>query len=79
MQRAKESAVRRYFTLSTPTSSTAVWNVCIVNVSRGGGSTAKYNTTKLIKHIEKHRAEAAEHAGFLQLNKTKGAGETEHF
>ena len=36
---------------------------------RGGGSTAKYNTTNLIKHIQKHHAK--EHAKFLQLNKPK--------
>ena len=29
------------------TSSSAVCNVCKVNVSRGGGSTEKYNTTNL--------------------------------
>ena len=63
----------RYFTLATPTSSTAVCNFCKVNVSRGGGSTAKSNTTSLIKHIQKHHAE--EHAEFLQLSKTKGAGD----
>ena len=69
VEQAKESAVRRYFTLATPTSSTAV---CKVNVSRGGSSTAKYNTTNLIKHIQKHHAQ--EHAEFLQLNKT-GTGD----
>ena len=56
-----------------PTSSTAVCNVCKVNVSRGGGSTAKYNATNLIKHIQNHHAK--EHAEFLQLNKTRGAGD----
>ena len=50
----------------------AVCSVCKVNVSNGGGSAAKYNTTNLIKHIQKHHAK--EHATFLQLNKTKGAG-----
>ena len=62
-----------YFKLATPaTSSTAVYNVCKVNVSRAGGSTAKYNSTYLIKQIQKHHNQ--EHAKFLQLNKTKGAG-----
>ena len=56
MEQAKQSAVWRYFTFATPTSSTAVCNVCKVNVSRGGGSTAKYNITNLIKHIQKHHA-----------------------
>ena len=73
MERAKESAVWRYFTPATPASSTAVCNVRKVNVSRGGGTTAAYNTTSLIKHIQKHHAE--EHAEFLQLNKTEGAGD----
>ena len=73
MERAKESAMWRYFTFATPTSSTAVCNVW-VNVSRCGGSAAKYDTTNLIKPIKKHRAK--EHAEFLQLNKTKGAGDS---
>ena len=51
MELAKESAVWRYFTLATPTSSSAVCNVCKVNVLSGGGSTAKYNTTNLIKEL----------------------------
>ena len=54
-----------------PTSLTAVCIVRKVNVSRGGGSTEKYNTTSLIKNIKKHHAQ--EHAEFLQLNKTKEA------
>ena len=73
MVRVKESAVWRYFTLATPTSSTAICNICKVNVSRGGGSAAEYNTANLIKHNQKPRAK--EHAKFLQLNKTKGAGD----
>ena len=73
MERAQESVVWRYFTLATPTSLMAVCNVCKVNVSKVGGSTAKYNTASLIKHIQKHHAK--EHAEFLQLNKTKGAGD----
>ena len=64
----------RYFMLDTATSSTAVCNVSKVNVSRGGGSTAKYDTTNLIKHIQKHHAK--EHTKFLQLNKTIGAGDS---
>ena len=40
----------------------------------GGGGAAKYDTASLIKHIQKHRAK--EHAEFLQLNKTKGAGDS---
>ena len=74
MERAKDSATWRYFTLATPTRSTAVCNSCKVNVSRGGGSTAKYSVTNLIKHIQKHHAK--EHAKCLQLNKTKGAGDS---
>ena len=66
MEQAKESAVWRYFMLATPTSLFAVCNVCKVNISRGGGSTGKYNSTNLIKHIQKHHAK--EHAEFLQFN-----------
>ncbi|KAI2645091.1 Zinc finger BED domain-containing protein 4 [Labeo rohita] len=73
MERAKESAVWRYFTLAAPTCSTAVCSVCKGNVSRGGGKTATFNTTNLIKHLQKHHAK--EHAEFLQLNKTKGKGD----
>ena len=69
MERAKEWAVWRL-----PTSLTAVCYVCKVNVLRGGGSTAKYNTTNLIKHIQ--RDHAKEYTKFLQLNKTQGAGDT---
>ena len=60
--------------LATPTSSTAVCNVCKVNVSRGGISITKHNTTNLIKHIQKNNAK--EQAKFLQLNKTRGAGDS---
>ena len=72
MVRVKESAVWRYFTLAKPTSLMAVCNVCKVNVLRGG--TAKYNTTNLIKFIQKLHAK--ENAKFLQLKKTKGAGDS---
>ena len=73
MERAKGSAVWKYFTLATPTTFLAVCNVCKQNVSRGGGSITKYNTTNLIKHLKKHHAK--EHSEFLQLNKTKEAGD----
>lgn len=35
-------------------SSIATCNIYKANVSRDGGSTAKYNTTNLIKHPEMH-------------------------
>ena len=73
MERAKGSAVWKYFTLATPTSLSAACNICKQNVSRGGSSMTKYNTTNLIKHLKKHHAK--EHAEFLQLNKTKEAGD----
>lgn len=38
-------------------SSTATCDIYKANVSRDGGSTAKYNTTNLIKHPEKHHDE----------------------
>ena len=62
MERAKESLV-------VTTSSMDVGNVCKVNVSSSSSS-----TTNLTKHIQKHHAK--EHAEFLQLNKTKGAGDS---
>lgn len=36
---------------------------------RGGGRTAKYNTTDLFKHIQKQHAK--EHAEFLQLKQNQ--------
>ena len=48
--------------------------VCKLNALRGGGITAKYNATNLVMHIQKHHAK--EHTEFLQLNKTKGAGDS---
>ena len=60
MEWAKDSAVWRYFTLATAASSTASCNVCKGNVARVGGSTAKYKTTNLFKHLQMHHAK--EHA-----------------
>lgn len=69
----EELEVWRYFTLNTPTSSMAVCNVCKANVARGGrGSTVNYNTTNLIKHLQKYHA--TEQQEFQQLNRLKGAG-----
>lgn len=64
MERAKESAVWRYFTLTSQTSSRATCNICKGSVARGGSSAAKYNTTNLIKHIQKHHAK--DHAKLQQ-------------
>ncbi|KAL6463619.1 hypothetical protein MHYP_G00280100 [Metynnis hypsauchen] len=65
MKRAKESGVWRHFTLDTPTSLTATCNICKTNVARGGGSTARYNTTNLIRHLQNYHAK--EHGEFLTL------------
>ncbi|KAK0131747.1 Zinc finger BED domain-containing protein 4 [Merluccius polli] len=70
MERTKGSVIWRYFNLTTPTSATAICNGCKVSVARGGGSTSKYNTTNLIKHLQKHHAK--EHEEFQQLNRSKG-------
>lgn len=51
----KGSAVCRYTTLATPRSSMATCNICKANVSRGAGSTAKYNTTNF-NHFQKRHA-----------------------
>lgn len=51
MEGAKKQGVWRFFRLSMPTSFTATCNICKANVSRGGGSTAKSNTTNIIKHL----------------------------
>ncbi|XP_072569011.1 zinc finger BED domain-containing protein 4-like [Paramormyrops kingsleyae] len=74
MERRKESAIWRYFTVATPARSTAVCNICKTEVSRGGSSTATYNTTNLIKHLRKHHVK--EHAEFEQATSSKGAGGT---
>lgn len=72
MERAKTSAIWRYFTTVMPTSSTAVCNICQVNVPRGGDKTSNYNTTNLIKHLQ--RFHPKEHAEFNELKKLKRDG-----
>ena len=49
MERAKGSALWRYFMLAMPASSTATCNICKASVPRGAGDdTANYNTANLI-------------------------------
>ncbi len=72
MERAKGSAIWRFFTLSQPTSPTATCNTCGVNVPRGGVKSSSCNTTNLIKHLQKFHIK--EHAEFIELNKQKGSG-----
>lgn len=62
----KTRSVWRYFTLAMPTSSTATCNICKPNGSRGGGSTANFNTNKLIKqfkklHVKEHDSQSIPH------------------
>jgi len=54
----------RYFTIVMPTSSNAVCSICQVNVPRGGDKTSNYNTTNLMKHLQR----------FNKLKKQKGEG-----
>ncbi|XP_023694531.2 zinc finger BED domain-containing protein 4-like isoform X2 [Paramormyrops kingsleyae] len=63
------SAIWKYFTLETTTSSTAICNLCKIKVSRGGSSVAVYNTTNLIKHLKNHHTE--EHEEFRQAKQKK--------
>lgn len=74
IEKPKDPAVWRYFTLGTVTTSTATCNICKGNVATAGGSTTKYNTTNVIKDLQKHHAK--DHAKLLQLNKTKGDNTT---
>ncbi|XP_076838907.1 zinc finger BED domain-containing protein 4-like [Brachyhypopomus gauderio] len=74
MERSKESAVWRFFTLASPTSPTALCNICKRQVSRGGDNVTRYNTTNLIRHLQKHHAK--EHAEFVQLTNSKGKSTT---
>lgn len=64
------SVMWTYLSLTTPTRWTAACNACKVNVARGGGSAAKYNTATLIKHLHKH------HQDFQQLSRSKRAQPT---
>ena len=75
IERAKGSAIWSYYTLPQPTSSTATCNICKVNVPRGGTKTSSYNTTNLIKHLQKFHVR--EHAEFVEQNKKKGGGMTQ--
>ena len=56
MERAKGSAIWSYFTLPKPASSTATCNICKVNVPRGGTKPSSFNTTNLIKHLQKFKS-----------------------
>lgn len=72
MERAKTSVIWRYFTIVMPTSSHAVCSICQVNVPRGGDKTSNYNTTNLMKHLQ--RFHPKEHAEFNKLKKQKRDG-----
>ncbi|XP_077063451.1 zinc finger BED domain-containing protein 4-like [Siphateles boraxobius] len=63
------SAVWNYFNLKEEKSPTAECKICTANVSRGGSAVARFNTTNLIRHLEKHHAEQYEE--FLQATAAK--------
>lgn len=67
------SAVWNYFARKEGKSNTAVCNLCNASVSRGGSSTGHYNTTNLIKHLQKHHGK--EYEEFLQSTSTKKKSE----
>lgn len=58
--------------LARPTSSTAACNICNRNVPRCGDTTKNYNTTNLIKHLQ--RFHSKEHAEFIELKKQSRDG-----
>ncbi|KAG9261302.1 zinc finger BED domain-containing protein 4-like [Astyanax mexicanus] len=57
------------FLLDSPQSLTATCNVCKAVVPRGGRSVATFNTTNLIKHLQKHHPK--EHDEFLAMKGLK--------
>uniref|UniRef100_A0A3P8U0R1 BED-type domain-containing protein n=1 Tax=Amphiprion percula TaxID=161767 RepID=A0A3P8U0R1_AMPPE len=63
------SAVWNYFTLTEAKSKTAECNVCKMSVSRGGSKTGHFNTTNLIKHLQKHHGK--EYGDFLYASAKK--------
>nr|XP_023657625.1 zinc finger BED domain-containing protein 4-like [Paramormyrops kingsleyae] len=63
------SLVWRYFSLETPKSKTATCNVCKASVPRGGSTVASYNTTNLIKHLQ--RFHDKEYQEFMLANREK--------
>ena len=72
MERAKGSAIWSYFTLPKPASSTATCNICKVKVPRGGTKPSSFNTTNLIKHLQKFHVK--EHSEFVEQDRQKGGG-----
>lgn len=58
------SAVWKYFNLKEEKSPTVECKICNALVSRGGSAVGRFNTTNLIKHLEKHHTE--QHQEFLQ-------------
>ncbi|CAI5678562.1 zinc finger BED domain-containing protein 4-like [Oreochromis niloticus] len=63
------SAVWTYFKLKDEKSKTAECNLCDASVSRGGSSLGNFNTTNMIKHLQKHHAK--EYAEFSLASKAK--------
>ncbi|XP_076828944.1 zinc finger BED domain-containing protein 4-like [Brachyhypopomus gauderio] len=63
------SAVWSYFRLEGEKSNTAECNVCHASVSRGGSRSDKFNTTNLIKHLQKHHGK--EYIEFIEASNAK--------
>ncbi len=63
------SLIWKYFTLDTSASSTANCSICKAKVSRGGSSVSTYNTTNLIKHLQKHHAKDIQHEFQMPLKR----------
>ncbi|CAL9685112.1 unnamed protein product [Knipowitschia caucasica] len=61
------SAIWDYFSLVNSDSQTTTCNICKVAVSRGGNKKAHFNTTNLIRHLERN------HAAEYDLYKSKTA------
>lgn len=63
------SAVWSFFTVNQSNTTKAVCNLCKVLVHRGGNSAKAFNTTNLIRHLEKEHKE--EHADFKKRSAEK--------
>ena len=63
------SACWEFFTLESPSSTTAKCKICSKDVPRGGSKVGKFNTSNLIKHLQNNHK--TEHAVYLENSKKK--------
>ena len=69
------SAVWKYFSVDTPTSTMATCKTCGVKVSRGGVKQTSFNTSNLIKHLKtKHVNEHKEFEAAATASKRERDG-----